>query len=354
MNAHANARTGLPARTGPGLLIGLAGLAGVLGSSAAAQEAQAPGVGALGEPAGVPEVGSKEDFLALDRDDRRAFSRTKRPTVSFFVGGGARYSSPSELDGTDTEVAVARLRGSGGLSFRLDDTTDLIVRVGSEYSVYDFDAGTSGAIIPSLPGVTDPFDGVHATTFTPILRSTPATGWHWTLGGRVSWSGESGADFGDSIVGGGFGLASYDISPTLRLGAGLNVVTRLEGGVFFFPIPVVEWDITETLQLGTTERGFGLTYFLDASWSLGVQVGFLRREYRLAESNAISGGSFTDWRVPVTLAATYSPSPKTVITARVGSEVLGEMEFNDRNGNELASRDLSPTLLVGFDLRLSF
>lgn len=344
-------------RTRPHACAGFALLIGTLGFSspgALAQESGAPSVDALSEPAGAGEVKSKEDFLALDRDGRRAFSRGERPAVSYFVEGGARYSSPSELDGTDTEVAVARLRGGGGLSFRLNDTTDLIVRLGSEYSVYDFDAGTSGAIIPSLPGVTDPFDGVHATTFTPILRSMPETGWHWTLGGRVSWSGESGADFGDSIVGGGFGLASYDVTPTLRLGAGVNVVTRLEGGVFVFPIPVVEWDITDALQLGTTERGFGLTYFLDASWSLGVQVGFLRREYRLADSNAISGGSFTDWRVPVTLAATYSPSPKTVISARVGSEVLGEMEFNDRNGNELASRDLSPTLLVGFDLRLSF
>lgn len=349
MNAHIKPRTGLSARLVPGLLIGMVGFAG---STALAQDAETAGEGA--EAVGVPEVGSKEDYLALDRDGRRVYSRAKRPAVSYFVEGGARYSSPSELDGTDTEVSVARLSAGGGLSFRLDETTDLILRFGSEYSVYEFDAGTSGAIIPSLPGVTDPFDGVHATSFAPILRSLPETGWQWTVGGRVTWAGEGGADFADSLSGGGFGLASYDVTPTLRLGAGVSVVSRLEGGVFVFPIPVIEWDITDDLRLGTTERGFGMMYFIDASWSVGVQVGFLRREYRLADSNAISGGSFTDWRVPVTLAATYSPSPKTVISARVGSEVLGEMEFNDRSGNELAARDLSPTLLVGFDLRLSF
>lgn len=167
-------------------------------------------------------------------------------------------------------------------------------------------------------------------------------------------AGEPGADFGDSIAAGGFGFASYDITENLRLGAGLNVVTRLEGGVFVLPLPFVQWDVTDDVRIGTTERGFGATYFIDQNWRIGADVTFMRREYRLADDNAIPGGSFTDIRIPVTLAVTYSPSPRTVFTARIGSETFGDLEFNDANENEVASYDLSPNLMVGLDLRIAF
>ena len=229
---------------------------------------------------GVPEVDSKADSLALDRHERWIYSRANRPRVGYFFEAGGEYSSASQIDGTDTEISVARLRGGGGLAFRLDDTTDLILRAGSEVSFYDFN-GIGRALIPGMPGVTEPIDAVHSTTFAPILRSLPETGWQWTVGGRVTWAGEGGAAFGDSLIAGGFGLASYDVSKTLRIGAGVSAVSRLDGGVFVFPIPVIEWDITPDLHLGTTERGVELMYFIDEAWSLGVEVGFVRREYRL-------------------------------------------------------------------------
>lgn len=315
-------------------------------------EAPPSGSAASSDASGLPEVRSKEDFLALDRDERRVFSRARRPAASFFVDGRGRWSAGAEIDDVDGEIDVARLGAGAGVSFRLNDTTDFIVRMGTEVSYYDF--SDAGGILPGMPTIDEPWDGVHQTTISPLVRSLPETGWQWTLGGRVTSAGESGADFNDTLVAGGFGLLSYDVTPELRLGAGVNVVTRLEGGVFVFPVPIIQWDVTDDFLVGTTERGFGATYFFDANWSAGVQVGFLRREYRLEDDNAISGGSFTDIRVPVTLAVTYSPSPKVVLTGRIGSEVWGDLEINDRNENEVASYGLSPSLLVGFDLRIAF
>jgi hypothetical protein len=341
-----------------GWIVGAA-LAGGIAASAAGQTGPQQPADDAAQPAGdpaVPVVKSKEDFLALDRDERRVFSRSRRPAASFFVEGGGRYSSPAELDGTNTEISVARLRAALGLSFRVNDDTDFILRLGNEFSFYEFDSDGPGApgIIPGMPGVDEPFDSVRSTTITPILRSLPETGWQWTLGGRVTSAGEPGADFGESIAAGGFGFASYDVTENLRLGAGLNVVTRLEGGVFVLPLPFVQWDVTDDVRIGTTERGFGATYFIDQNWSVGADVTFMRREYRLADDNAIPGGSFTDIRIPVTLAVTYAPSPRTVFTARIGSETFGDLEFNDANENQVASYDLSPNLMVGLDLRIAF
>ena len=326
-------------------------LLAVGGGSAFGQDA--PGAtdpGADSVDQAVPVAATDEQ--PLDRAARQAFSRSHRPKLSFFVEGGGQFSSSSELDGTDAEVSVARLRAALGLSFRVSDDTDFILRIGNEFSFYDFDDGAG--IVPGMPAVDDPFDSVRSTTITPILRSLPETGWQWTIGGRVTSAAEPGADFGDSIIAGGFGLASYDIAENLRLGAGINIVSRLEGGVFVFPLPVIQWDITEQWRLGSNERGAGLTYFIDDKWSAGVDVRFMRREYRLDDDNAIPGGSFTDTRIPVALSVTYSPSPKTIITGRIGSDVAGEMEFNDRNENEIASYDYSPTLMMGLDVRIAF
>ena len=309
-------------------------------------------VGQAEAPRGAPSAG----VPATDDDAPMLADLPARSKLSFFVEGGGRYSSPSELDGTDTEVSVARLRAALGVSYRVAADTDLIFRVSNEFSFYEFDHDGAGApgIIPGMPSVEEPFDSVRATTISPILRVTPATGWNWSVGGRVTSAGEPGADFGDTIAAGGFVMASYDIAENLRLGAGVNVVTRLEGGVFVFPIPVIQWDITEQLRVGTIERGVGLSYAFRPAWRAGLEVGFMRREYALADDNAIPEGTFTDQRVPITLSLTYSPDPRTVIAARVGSEVWGDLEFNDRNENEVASYDLSPTLLVGLDVWIAF
>lgn len=300
----------------------------------------------------IPIVNSKADFLALDHHQRAAFSRAKRPAVSFFVEGGGQWSSPADLEDASGEVGVTRLSAGGGVSFRLSDSADLILRGSAVFSFYDFK--DAAGILPGAPTVDEPFEDVYELTFAPILRVLPADGWQWFVGGRIRSAGEPDAEFEDTLIGGGLAGASYDITDTFRLGLGVTVNTRLEGGVWVLPIPIIEWDITPNLALKTRENGIGLEYWVTESWYVAARVGFERSEYRLAEDNALPGGSVTDRRVPVTLAVTYSPSPKTVVSAFVGGEILGELEFNDRDENEVASTDLGTSMVVGFDLRIAF
>lgn len=305
------------------------------------------------QQADLPEVSSKEDFLALDRHERQRFSRAKRPAVSFFVEGGGAYSSPADLEDASGEVDVWRLRGGGGLSFRLSDTADLVLRGGAEFSFYSFDG--SAGVVPSAPSIEEPFEDVYALRFSPLLRVTPEEGWRWFVGGSITSSGEPDADFADTLAGGGLAGASFDITETFRLGAAISLTTRLEGGVFVLPIPIIEWDITDRLALRTRERGIGLEYWFTDSWNAAALVGFDRREFRLADDNAaLPGGSVTDRRIPVTLALTYSPSQKMIITARAGVELAGRLEFHDMNDNQVRETDLSENFVAGIDARFAF
>ena len=305
------------------------------------------------QQADLPEVSSKEDFLALDRHERQRFSRAKRPAVSFFVDGGGTYSAPADLEDAAGEVDVWRLRGGGGLSFRLSDTADLVLRGGAEFSFYSFDG--SAGVIPSAPTIEEPFDDVYELRVAPLLRVTPDEGWRWFVGGSLTSSGEPDADFADTLAGGGLAGASFEITDTFRLGAALSVTTRLEGGVFVLPIPIIEWDITDRLALRTRERGVGLEYWFTDSWNAAALVGFDRREFRLADDNAaLPGGSVTDRRIPLTLAVTYSPSQKMIITARAGVELAGRLEFHDMNDRQVRETDLSENFVAGIDARFAF
>lgn len=301
----------------------------------------------------LPQVNSKEDYLALDHHQRERFGRAKRPPVSFFVEGGGAYSAPADLEDASGDVEVWRLRGGGGLSFRLSDTADLILRGGAEFSFYQFDG--SAGVVPAAPAVAEPFRDVYQLSFRPLLRVIPENGWQWFVGGQISSSGEPDADFADTIAGGGFAGASYDITETFRLGAGLSMTTRLDGGVFILPIPIIEWDITDTLALRTRESGIGLEYWFTESWNAAALVGFERREFRLADDNAaLPGGSATDQRIPLTFALTYTPSQKMMIRARVGVELAGRLEFHDSNDRQVRETDLSENLVAAIDLRFAF
>lgn len=272
--------------------------------------------------------------------------------VGFFVDGGVQWSSPADLDDASGDVAVTRLSAGGGVSFKVSDKSMLILRGSARFSFYEFD--NAAGVIPSLPAVAEPFDDAYALTFSPLLSVNADEDWRWFVGGRVRSAGEPDADFGDTLIGGGVAGASYRVNDNLRLGLAVNVNSRLEGGVWVFPIPIIEWDITDKLALRSREGGVALEYGLNDAWTLGLRGGFERHEFRLADDNLVPGGSVTDRRIPVGLVVTYAPSRRVSVTGLVGSDVWGSLDFHNASGNEIADTDLGSDLLVGFDLRITF
>lgn len=345
-------------QTSPTVLALLIAPAVLVSAPAAGQDAAsetAPTPQTTPEPVtddGLPVVNSKEDYLALPHRDRKRFSRLHRGKVSFFVDGESVWSTSADLDNTTGDVSVARLGAGGGISLWVSDTADLIFRGRAQFSFYDFN--NAAGVVPSMPALADPFDDVYDVSFEPVFRDMPEHGWQWFIGGRIRSAGESDANFGDTIIGGGFAGASYDVTPTLRLGAGVNVESRLEGGVWAFPVPLIEWDITEDLTLLTREDGVALEYWFAHAWNVSLIAGYERHQYRLADRNAISGGSVIDQRIPVSLALTYSPSESLVISGRVGAEFGGSLEFDNAGGNEIVNSDLGSNLLFGLNISLGF
>jgi hypothetical protein len=323
----------------------------LLAAAASAQDSALPqSTDHLGSRFGLPPVLNDEDYAALTDEQKALYNRFTRSKVNFSAGAGATWIGAADLDNSPGELAISRVRAHIAASLRVSETADIAIRFDSEFSFYDFD-NASGLIA----GTTEPFDDARSLTITPIYSDFHQNGWAWFVGGRIQSSGESGADFSDTITGGGLGGASYQVTPSLRLGAGISVSDNLaEDDVFVLPFPIIQWDITGDLRLETAGRGARLAYQLHEDWTLALEAGFERREYRLDDNGPLPGGAVIDQSFPVALAATFRPDPRFEVVGRIGSHVYADLEFYNAAGNEIADDERDAALFAGIDLQIRF
>lgn len=298
---------------------------------------------------GIPIVQSREDFFNLSRRDRAIFGRSRRPPITVLTGLNILINAPTDTE-SGSEVSVARISPEIGLSFRVSDEADLIFQFVPEISTYDFD----GDIIPGVGA--EPFDDVFQLEWRVAYRYQQFEGWSYIIGGQITSSAEPGAEFGDSLAGGGFFTVSYQINERLSLGIGGAFTTRLEGGIFGIAFPIINYQITDAFRIGTTQRGLGFFWEINEAWSFSTTLTFLRREYRLEENGSpLSGGSVTDFRLPVAAALTYAPTQRFVFSGSIGVDAGGaRFEFNDADQNEIRTEDVDTGLFGGIDVRFRF
>lgn len=319
---------------------------------AAAPAAEPAAASAEPGPTGIPVVKSRADYEALTPRDRDIFNRSRRPPLTIFADFDADFIAPAEIDGGHGDVSINRLNASFGPSFRVGDHADLALRFQTEWSFYDFDQGTT------LLGPTagEPFDDLRTLSLTPALNVVQPDSWNILTGGIFSISGEPGAEVEDSFIGGGFFAASHPVTSNLRLGFGAGVLSKLStSGTVFFPIPIVEWWITEKLSLRTAQgAGAALAYQPAFGWEIALQSGFERREFRLDEDAPLAGGAVIDRAIPIAVALSFKPHPRFSITGRVGAVLMGELEFHDDRNRRVTEVDREAAVFGGVQLTVRF
>ena len=92
--------------------------------------------------------------------------------------------------------------------------------------------------------------------------------WGYFVGGSVLASPGEGASWGDAITGGGVAGFTYQLTDTLRIGAGVGVSSRLEDDARVIPIPSLEWQINEQWELQLTFPKPRLIYSLNDKWKI--------------------------------------------------------------------------------------
>ena len=304
-------------------------------------------------PPGVPEVKSREDYEALLPAERERFNRWRRPPVTVFVDPRVEFTGSADFNGRDGDVSITRAGAQFGPAFRVTDNADFALRFETEWSFYDFE--DSAGVIGGPLQDDEPLEDAQLLAVSPVINVENPGGWSWFAGGRFQSSGETDADFSDTLTGGGFGGAMYPITENLRIGGGIAVTSELSGdGVFITPLPLFEWRITDRLSLGTSERGVRLAYQPSFGWEFAIEGTIERREYRLDDDGDLPDGAVIDRVAPVVFAVSYKPHPRFNVTGRVGSVVWGEFEFFDEDGSKVSDVERDPAIFGGLELKLRF
>jgi hypothetical protein len=285
-------------------------------------------------------------FAGDEETDKNSFRSGPKIGWSAFSRGGFVHQFDTDIDNGGS-FSVNRLFIQGGPNYTTKGGTSLSLALGYGLDEYDF-SGDSGF------GSWQPWEDIHTLRLSIPLRWQVSEKWSGFAAPTLRFSGESGADFSDSITGGAFVGFSYRFSERLSFGPGIGVLTRLEDNISIIPILVINWKITETLSLNTgrgigATSGPGLTLNWQTSrvWAFSLGGRYESRRFRLADNGTHPNGIGDDRSLPIFGGIEYSFTPMVRINAVCGVEVGGELRLEDEGGDTIIEEDHDPAGFLG-------
>ena len=217
------------------------------------------------------------------------------------VNGSAYYQFQSDL-GQGGNFSVKRFSINGRWSHPVNSSLSLGAGLRYAYDGYSFSdkPGFSGRA---------PWGDIHMPDLSLAALYRTESDWRFLAAATGGFSGESGAEPGDSIIYGGILSASKKIGPDLTLGLGAGIYRRFEETTFF-PLIFIKWKISDqwsvgnALQAGPTgPAGLELVYRPGEDWGFGLGGAYRSVRFRLDRNGAVPNGIGSEKSIPVWLRA---------------------------------------------------
>jgi hypothetical protein len=277
--------------------------------------------------------------------------------LPFLVELTGRYVQHTEADldeGGDFSMqrANARTRFFVPLSERFIFDTEIAY----ELSHYDFGGGGFGI------AAQDPWSTTNNMHIRPLAVAMIHDDFALLGGPIIDYSGESGADFYDSITFGWIGAFRWQVSESFAFGLGLQISDRLEDSTAFYPTFILNWQVTDRLLVRNTDfnlgaaGGTGAEAMYDLTDRLSVGAGFQAqiREFRLDENGVAPNGVGREVTYPVYARIDWSPTPKVMVSGFAGAFTGGSLQLKDSNGFKLHDEDYNTNFGFGLQVRGRF
>ncbi len=120
--------------------------------------------------------------------------------------------------------------------------------------------------------------------------------WSWFATLNLNEGDGDRVDFGEgTYFEGGAGIG-YAFSDKLMLGVGVIGRTQLEDNSVFYPMPIIEWTISERCRIGTvrsSDPSFGFTYQASPQLDLYLDLVYQQRQYRV-DPGVMANAAFVD------------------------------------------------------------
>jgi hypothetical protein len=273
---------------------------------------------------------------------------------SSIVRGGGIVQGETDLDDGGS-FQSARFNIEAGHGYQWKGTNGVSLTLGYSYDGYDFSSGGSER------GIGEPWDDIHTFSISAPIRYGINRQWSAFLVPSVRSTGESGANFSDTITGGVFAGASYRFGDRLTIGPGIGVIGQIEESATVFPVLIINWKITDTISLetgrglaATLGPGLNFTYRPSERWWCMVGGRYEKLRFRLNSSGSVPGGVGEDRAFPLYGGCTYNVSPQSSINFIAGVELGGELSLENESGQRIVkeSYDSAPFLGLTFNIRI--
>jgi hypothetical protein len=269
-----------------------------------------------------------------------------------YIQGGALHQFNADLD-DGSQFSVNRYFMQGGLTYALDMKRSVSVALGYGLDSYDFSGDGEFAAI-------NPWHNVHTMRLSVPVRWGIDSNWSVYFVPTVRVAAESGASWGDALIGGGFAGFTYRISDRLTIGPGIGAIRQIED-TSVFPVLLIDWKITDTLSL-QTGRGVGatlgpglrLTWAPISKWRFSIGGRYEKLRFRMDKDGPVPSGIGDDRAFPLLGSVTYSFTPDAQINLYGGVDLGGKLRLEDKNGNLITEEDHDPVPVLGFGFRFRF
>ncbi len=288
-------------------------------------------------------------LLAASKAFTQSISRSPLST-------GYSYQPTSDID-DGSELSTQSFYVRAGLPLLREPGKFIAFTTRYEWTGYDFDGVTPGSF-----GALDPWEEVHALKFgLPVFWDLNDD---WTLFALPSLrlNFEDGADIGASLTGSLLAGATYQFSDSLSIGPGFGVRTQLEDSTSAFPIVLLDWQLSENLQLTTRPSGSfisgpGVTmnWQLSDSWRATFGATYENTRFRLSDSNQVASEGIGEYSsVPLYAAFTFQPTPNFHVGVFGGVRFANEIQLENSGGRTILREDADPAPFFGLNLSLHF
>lgn len=271
---------------------------------------------------------------------------------------GAGYIHQFSADiGDDASMGADRFYGSYSARVYSSNDLNVTVAMGYEFDWYHW----SGV---SELGVADPFGSVNLFGLQARGSFKVADGWTASLGGIFAIAGESDADAGDSLYGGGIGSIAWTPTANMMLGLGVLGVTQIENDPIIIPIPVLHWHFADDWLLSTIRRPPASPFVgVDVAWEpegskvdVAFGIGWQLRRFRLGTNNdpTINNGVGEDQSWAAFVSVGYDFTPTCRLDMLVGTTFYEQLQIQASNGSNTRSTTVDPNALLGVFVTISY
>lgn len=232
---------------------------------------------------------------------------------------------------------------------------DLYRIFGVHYNLHDYSFSDRALL---MNGKT--LDKMHALGLDISLMFKLHEKWNLYLIPSIEFSGESGAEWSNSLIYGGIVAAVHKVNPDFSIGAGVGVFNRLEE-LRAFPMIVIDWKITEKLRLSNPfsggpsgPAGLELSYEINDNWETGFGGAYRSFRYRLSDEGIVSKGIFQDRSVPVWGRLSWKNGPHVTIDFSAGAFVAGRMKIENEEGNDITEDNYDAAPFIALTVSVNF